>query len=60
MPAENGSEKILEESMLRYLLVMSALILLTACSELRVVGNAAVRELMAEGINVEQSRLAKN
>lgn len=46
--------------MLRYLLVMSALILLNACSELRVVGNAAVRELMADGINVEQSRLAKN
>lgn len=46
--------------MLRYLLAISALFLLTACSELRVVGNAAVRELMAEGINVEQARLAKN
>lgn len=46
--------------MLRYLLAVSVLISLTACSELRVVGNAAMRELMAEGINVEQARLAKN
>ena len=46
--------------MLRYLLVISALFLLTACSELRVVGNAAMRELMAEGINVEQTRVVRN
>ena len=46
--------------MLRYLLVISALFLVTACSELRVVGNAAVRELKAEGINVEIYRVAKN
>jgi len=46
--------------MLRYLLVISALFLFTACSEMRVVGNAAMRELMAEGKNVEQLRLARN
>ena len=46
--------------MLRYLLVISALFLFTACSELRVVGKAAMRELMAEGINVEQARTVRN
>lgn len=46
--------------MLRYLLIISVLFLFTACSELKVVGNAAMRELMAEGINVESSRVIKN
>jgi len=46
--------------MLRYLLVISSLFLFTACSELKVVGNAAMRELMAEGINVEQARAVRN
>lgn len=40
--------------MVRYMLLVLTLILLTACSELRVIGNAAVRELMAEGISTEQ------
>jgi hypothetical protein len=39
---------------------MSALFLFTACSELRIVGNAAMRELVADGKNVEQLRLARN
>jgi len=46
--------------MLRYLLVISALFLFTACSELRIVGHAAMRELTAEGVSVEKMRLAKN
>lgn len=46
--------------MLRYLLAVTALFLLTACSELRVVGNAAMRELAAEGISVEKVRMARN
>jgi hypothetical protein len=61
MPSEKGAEKSAGGSpMLRYLLVISALFLFTACSEMRVVGNAAMRELMAEGKNVEQLRLARN
>jgi len=46
--------------MLRYLLVISALFLFTACSELRVVGHAAMRELTAEGVSVEKMRVARN
>jgi hypothetical protein len=46
--------------MLRYLLAIAALFLFTACSELRVVGNAAMRELMAEGTSVEQARIVRN
>jgi hypothetical protein len=45
--------------MLRYLLVISTLFLLTACSELKVIGGAAVKELKADGINVEAYRLSK-
>jgi hypothetical protein len=41
-------------------LVISALFLFSACSELRVVGNAAMRELAADGKNVEQLRVARN
>lgn len=41
--------------MLRYLIVISTLLILTACSELKVIGNAAMRELRADGINVEQT-----
>lgn len=40
--------------MSRTLLVISALVLLTGCSELRLIGNAALRELKADGINVVQ------
>lgn len=39
--------------MLRYLLIISALTTLTACSEMNVIGNAAMRELKSDGINVE-------
>ena len=47
--------------MLRYLFVISALFLCTACSELNIIGKAAMRELMAKGINVEQaSMVARN
>jgi len=37
---------------------MATLLLVTACGELKVIGKAAVRELKADGINVEQARLA--
>ncbi len=40
--------------MLRYILIILSILLLTGCSELKVIGNAAVRELRAEGMNVEQ------
>lgn len=40
--------------MLHYLLWGIFMVLLTACSEMRVIGNAAVRELTAEGRNTEQ------
>jgi len=43
-----------ESPMVRYLLLGFTLLLLTACSELQVIGNAAVRELMAEGTSTEQ------
>lgn len=47
--------------MLRHLLVITVLFLLTACAELKVVGNAATRELMADGVNVERAyRTARN
>jgi hypothetical protein len=41
-------------------MVILMLFLLTACSELRVIGSAAMRELTAEGKNVEQLRVARN
>ena len=41
--------------MLRYLVVIAALSMLTACSELKVIGSAAMREIRADGINVEQT-----
>jgi len=37
---------------------MATLFLVTACSELRIIGSAAVRELKADGINVERARTA--
>jgi len=37
---------------------MTTLFLVTACSELRIIGSAAVRELRADGINVERARTA--
>jgi len=40
--------------LVRFLLAMTALYLLTACSEMRVIGNAALREFQADGINAEQ------
>jgi len=40
--------------MLRYLLIIPAMLTLTACSEMKVIGNAAMRELRSDGINVEQ------
>ena len=43
---------------LRYLLIMTTLFLVTGCSELRTIGSAAVRELKADGINVERARTA--
>lgn len=36
-----------------YLLVIAALQLLTGCGEMKVIGDAAMRELKADGINVE-------
>lgn|GEM_PF-2828178 len=41
------------KQLVRYLLVILALFLLTACSEIKVIGDAAMRELKADGINVE-------
>jgi len=41
--------------LLRYLLVISMLFLITACSEMKVIGDAAMRELKADGINVERT-----
>lgn len=40
--------------MLRYILLILSIWLLTGCSELKVIGSAAMRELRAEGMNVEQ------
>lgn len=40
--------------MLRYILIILSISILTGCSELKVIGNAAVRELRADGMNVEQ------
>jgi len=43
----------MEKQLARFLLVISALHLLTACGEMKVIGNAAMRELKADGISVE-------
>ena len=40
--------------MLRYLLCGCVILLFTACSEMKVIGNAALREFKADGINVER------
>jgi len=40
--------------LLRHLSAITALFLFTACSEMRVIGNAALRELQAEGMTAEQ------
>jgi hypothetical protein len=40
--------------MLRNILTILSILLLTGCSELKVIGSAAVRELRADGMNVEQ------
>lgn len=40
--------------MLRYILIMLSITILSGCSELQVIGSAAMRELRSEGLNVEQ------
>jgi hypothetical protein len=40
--------------MLRFLFCVSLMLLLTACSDMKLIGNAALRELQADSINVEQ------
>ena len=40
--------------MSRYLLFILSITLLSGCSEMKIIGNAALRELRAEGMNVEQ------
>lgn len=42
------------KQLVRFLLAMTALFLFSACSEMRVIGNAALREFQADGINAEQ------
>jgi hypothetical protein len=39
---------------MRFLFVIAMLFILTACSELRIIGGAAVREFKAEGISTER------
>lgn len=45
--------------MLRYLLIIVMLLLFTACSELKIIGGSAMRELKAEGVNAEVYHLSK-
>lgn len=40
--------------MLRYILIIVSISFLAGCSEMKVIGNAAMREFKAEGMNVEQ------
>ena len=40
--------------MLRYILIILSISILSGCSEMKVIGGAAMRELRAEGMNVEQ------
>ncbi len=40
--------------MVRFLLCVVVMLLFTACSDMKIIGNAALRELKADGINVEQ------
>ncbi len=42
------------DAMLRSVLVILLIALLTGCSELKVISSAALRELRADGMNVEQ------
>ncbi len=41
--------------MLRYLLIISAMSLLNGCAEMKIIGNAAMRDLRSDAINVEQT-----
>ena len=40
--------------MLRYILIILSITILAGCSELRVIGNSAIRELQADGMSVER------
>ncbi|NVN98638.1 MAG: hypothetical protein HXX17_04870 [Geobacteraceae bacterium] len=40
--------------MLKYMLIILSITILSGCSELKVIGGAAMRELRAEGMNVEK------
>ena len=40
--------------MLKYILLILSVSILTGCSEFKVISSAAMRELRAEGMNVEQ------
>ena len=42
------------EVMLKYILLILSVSILTGCSEFKVISSAAMRELRAEGMNVEQ------
>lgn len=43
-----------EDAMLRFSLLILSISILTGCSELKVISSAAMRELRADGMNVEQ------
>lgn len=40
--------------MLRHILIILSITILAGCSELKVIGSSAIRELKAEGMSVEQ------
>jgi hypothetical protein len=40
--------------MSRYILIILSITILAGCSELQVIGNSAIRELKADGMNVDQ------
>lgn len=43
---------------MRFLFGMAMLFLVTACSEMKIIGGAAIRELKAEGVSIDRARTA--
>lgn len=49
-----GRAERAEDSMLRYLFFGFVMLLFTACSEMRIIGKAAMREFKADAVSREQ------
>lgn len=50
----NGSKSKKGDAMLKYIALILSVSILTGCSEFKLISSAAMREISAEGMNVEQ------